>query len=135
MCFAFFVLGPGSRYARAKALAAPARDTKIASRRSGRQRRSGTLSPRSDWDAWRLQRRARQPACRFTSLHLDAAGANDLRPLVDFPLDPIGEFLGCAGDRLEAEPERRPRTSGSATILTISRCKRSMTSCGVPPGT
>src|SRR5262249_58445943 len=28
---------------------------------------------------------------------------NDLRPLVDFPSDPIGEFLGRAGDRLESE--------------------------------
>src|SRR6266545_218589 len=67
-------------------------------RRASLHMTSGKLpltSTRLRGDEWSLT--------SLTSLHLDAGGANDPRPFVDFPFDPIGEFLGRAGDRLEAE--------------------------------
>src|SRR6266542_6593985 len=67
-------------------------------RRASLHMTSGKLpltSTRLRGDEWSLT--------SLTSLHLDAGGANDPRPFVNFPFDPIGEFLGRAGDRLEAE--------------------------------
>src|SRR5258707_14087461 len=53
---------------------------------------------------WPLDSRLRcGEAIANKSLQLYICCANDLRPLVDFPPDAVGELPGRAGDRLETE--------------------------------
>src|SRR5260221_6871553 len=53
---------------------------------------------------WPLDSRLRcGEAVANKSLQLYICCANDLRPLVDFPPDAVGELAGRAGDWLEAE--------------------------------
>ena len=62
------------------------------------------------------------------------SGDSDLLVLLETPNgDNVAKFALAIGSKPSAE--RRSRTSGSATILAISRCKRSMRSRGVPRGT
>src|SRR5262245_23977709 len=104
------MLGPGSRSARASALAALARDTRVScpGRASVSERRSGTQGPHDDWeirpmpicDSPALAGGGGRPsACGSPRramltplLGLDVGGADHLAPLFGVSGDELGEL-------------------------------------------